>query len=695
VSEFLTDPEREQLEREWKGPVYWLRLPGCAVGRDEPLALAVVSDRVKPETVPGGRLADADYVVVKERDARLGGEQVTLDALPGVLRDRRRLPRVGKEALRRAPLKEHYPFDEYVPVDLKEFEGGEGRIEAGQRQEPKETMTEARQFLFDWLTSADAPFCALLGDYGMGKTFLCRVFTADVLERREDDHNLPVPLYLDMRSLPPWTGGPMPGLEHMVDVLCEKADFADVSASAVLAAVHLGHVALIFDGFDEKAAHMTEGEATALMNEIRRAAPAGSKGKVLVACRTHYFESRPHEREKVGGGDSTRTREGLRAADFRIVYLQPFDEDRIRAYLKKLFAGEAERIYGFLTSVHDLMDLAHRPYLLFLITQHLAELEALAADGRRVGAADVYETVVEEWMKRDTGKHTIKTHVKVALMEELARRLWEEGRKQIHFRELHDWLQKQTVEKLQAVSLGELDRIDADLRTATFLARDGEGNYRFAHTSFQEFFLARHVAAGLPDERVGVLDLPRLRKEVIEFTIDLLHRSDTESAAFALQSVLEEEAKRIEKDAAGQAALSGAYQSSPLVTSDLSSALAEEAERLGQGDEQSGEPPAPSVREQPLAVVCIAGSLTGQRWPIGAEKILVGRESGVTITIPVPHGSRRHAEISADGSKVVLKDLGSRSGTLVDGAKIKTRELAPGDVFEIGGARFRVQFHED
>lgn len=162
-----------------------------------------------------------------------------------------------------------------------------------------------------------------------------------------------------------------------------------------------------------------------------------------------------------------------------------------------------------------------------------------------------------------------------------------------------------------------------------------------------------------------------------------------------LQSVLEEEAKRIEKDAPKQGALSGAYQSSPLVTADLSSALAEEAARLGQGDEQAEEPPAPSVRERPLAVVCIAGSLTGQRWPIGAETIVLGRESGITITIPVPHVSRRHAEISAEGGKVVLKDLGSRSGTLVDGAKIKTRELAPGDVFEIGGAQFRVQFHED
>ncbi len=545
VREFLTDAEQEKIKRSWMGPVFRLELPGSAFGRKDPLVLGIVSDRVMPQTIPAAQLEGADYVIVHERGTSLQAEQITLDQLPSHLRALRNLPGVGRGALDQAPLSEQYSFSRWLPQDVKRPAPAENHLVRADVEEPArngDIVIAARRFLFDWLTSPSAPLCTLLGDYGMGKTFLCRVFTNEVLEKRKADPNLPVPLYLDMRSLPPWKSGQLPGLEEMIKVLCNQAGFKDVSVEAVLAAVRLGHVALIFDGFDEQAAHLTDGEATALMNEIRRAVPPKAKGKMLVACRTHYFENRPHEREKVAGGALSRTREGRVSSDFRIVYIQPFDELRIRKYLERLFHDKAAQIFDFLNSIHDLMDLAHRPYLLFLITEHLSELEALAARGEPVGAAAVYQAVVEEWMRRDTGKHEIPTNVKVAFMEELARRLWADNRRQIHFEALRGWLQEQMKAKLSAVTLEDFGRADADLRTATFLVRDQDGLYRFAHTSFQEFFLARQIAAGLSTEQADVLTLPRLQREVLLFVIELLHgkRYRAASAAMTIQRALED-----------------------------------------------------------------------------------------------------------------------------------------------------------
>ncbi|MDI6780581.1 MAG: pentapeptide repeat-containing protein [bacterium] len=147
----------------------------------------------------------------------------------------------------------------------------------------------------------------------------------------------------------------------------------------------------------------------------------------------------------------------------------------------------------------------------------------LAKSGKRVGAADVYETVVSEWMDRDVGKHLFLPTLKVEFMEELARRLWAQARQEIHFEELRKWLQEQMKEKMPAVTMEDAARADTDLRTATFLMRDPKGNYRFAHRSFMEFFLARHIARQLSSRDATVLTLPRLSKEVLEFAVDLVH----------------------------------------------------------------------------------------------------------------------------------------------------------------------------
>lgn len=188
------------------------------------------------------------------------------------------------------------------------------------------------------------------------------------------------------------------------------------------------------------------------------------------------------------------------------------------------------------------MELAHRPYLLFLITQNLTALEDLAREGEHVSAADVYQTVLDEWLRRDTGKHEIPKNIKINFMEELAFRLWNENIKQIHFEELRDWLQEQMRLKLSAVSLTDFERADYDLRTATFLSRDGDGNYKFLHTSFQEFFLGRRITKRLSQQEKEVLDLPKLPQETINFVVELAHnrKSNAEKCAFAIQQILEE-----------------------------------------------------------------------------------------------------------------------------------------------------------
>ena len=59
----------------------------------------------------------------------------------------------------------------------------------------------ATEYLLEWLTGKDSPpFCALLGEYGMGKTTTCKALARELLERRKTDKTLPLPIYLDLRE---------------------------------------------------------------------------------------------------------------------------------------------------------------------------------------------------------------------------------------------------------------------------------------------------------------------------------------------------------------------------------------------------------------------------------------------------------------------------------------------------------------
>src|SRR6185295_6003523 len=119
-------------------------------------------------------------------------------------------------------------------------------------------------------------------------------------------------------------------------------------------------------------------------------------------------------------------REGLERQRFPALCLLPFTEPQIRAYLKSLLGDElsANRAFEVIASIHNLRDLAQRPYLLYLISGQLGALEDLRARGEQVNAARLYELVVRSWLSRDDGKHQIDPAHKRRLMEDLAATLW-------------------------------------------------------------------------------------------------------------------------------------------------------------------------------------------------------------------------------------------------------------------------------
>ncbi len=77
----------------------------------------------------------------------------------------------------------------------------------------------------------------------------------------------------------------------------------------------------------------------------------------------------------------------------------------------------------------------------------------------------------------------------------------------------------------------------------------------------------------------------------------------------------------------------------------------------------------------------------GRRTPIEGAVVQIGRAPSCEIVLDDRNVSRRHAEIRRRGPVVVLIDLDSTNGTIVNGRRVREHPLADGDRITLGNSR--------
>ena len=82
----------------------------------------------------------------------------------------------------------------------------------------------------------------------------------------------------------------------------------------------------------------------------------------------------------------------------------------------------------------------------------------------------------------------------------------------------------------------------------------------------------------------------------------------------------------------------------------------------------------------------ISGPLVGRKYPLTESCSSVGRSSSCTICITDKQISRHHFEIALDGTNAVVRDLGSKNGTYVNGVKREVSPVKDGDKIQISAA---------
>jgi WD40 repeat protein len=373
----------------------------------------------------------------------------------------------------------------------------------------------ATQYLMDWLKGKDSPaFCALLGEYGMGKTTTCKALTRELLERRKTDKTLPLPIYVDLREYT-WDKRVDFTLVDILDHILKKSwkgGHGDVGIKPqdIIDQVQTNRALMIWDGLDEVINHMSSKLANDFIRQLWRILPPLKQdktqhpdaGKMLMSCRSHYFRNVQEQNAML----TSEHRDGIKGLDYQALILLPFGEEQIETYLSKSLRLDKDKLQGVLElirSVHNLPEMAERPYTLSLIAQHIPQIEQLSLRGETIQGVTLYQSMVDSWLSRDTGKHQFSPQHKKQLMEYLAAALWKSGQRQWSVDDLDEWLDDFLYENPKLASAYQnFDRavLKEDLRTATFIVRPDDEHFRFAHTSLQEFFLASYLHRALQND---------------------------------------------------------------------------------------------------------------------------------------------------------------------------------------------------
>ena len=73
---------------------------------------------------------------------------------------------------------------------------------------------------------------------------------------------------------------------------------------------------------------------------------------------------------------------------------------------------------------------------------------------------------------------------------------------------------------------------------------------------------------------------------------------------------------------------------------------------------------------------------------LGSTGRVIGRSANCGVRIPVSDVSREHCEVRVSGDRIVIKDLGSSTGTFVNGERVDEAQLSAGDLVAVGPAVF-------
>lgn len=327
----------------------------------------------------------------------------------------------------------------------------------------------------------------VLGNFGTGKTSLCRHYTYLLAKRWLDREKsaFALPLYINLRDVK--------GLNSLNDTFhrATKAVGASLNVSGVKLWLKNGKTLLMLDGFDEMATGMDGMTINSNLRDLNRFCEDNSVN-VMLTCRTHFFKKRVEEKTF---GDLLR------------LYIRDWGKTELTDYVKKARPKKTGAVLEIISKTYNLEELSKTPIFLNMIVDTVRDL------GSRINQAKLYQIYTDRWIDGQIIRSRLSPEEKRLFMEELAYVMYRDNLSHISYVELPTHIENFfSLHDHQA-----LRGFDQDIRTCTFLVRDDSGRYHFVHRSYMEFFVASHLASLVKENKLDKFSRVQFSKEVAGF----------------------------------------------------------------------------------------------------------------------------------------------------------------------------------
>ena len=194
--------------------------------------------------------------------------------------------------------------------------------------------------------------------------------------------------------------------------------------------------------------------------------------KVIITCRTQFF---PIEHEEDGRIPGVVVLSGFYCSK---IFLSPFTDEQVKEYLQKRFNVEKDRkkALKIVTKMHSLK---FRPMLLSYVDFFLDKTHEFN------DAYTVYKVLVDEWLNRELRKGVITNKsVIFEVCTNIANYMYKGKKRAIEFTEVRDhYMESKNFRSLEYMTI----------EGRSLLHRNSEGNFKFAHYSILEFFVAQNL----------------------------------------------------------------------------------------------------------------------------------------------------------------------------------------------------------
>ncbi|KMM37932.1 restriction endonuclease [Guptibacillus hwajinpoensis] len=353
-----------------------------------------------------------------------------------------------------------------------------------------------------FINDMDNEAIVILGDYGTGKTSFCYKYCSDSAKKILNGEDAPLPILIQLRDYTKAVD-----MEQLItNFLVNKCQIPNGNLNTFLQMLEYGYIVLIFDGFDEIARRVDYATKYKVFTEICKFASESSK--VIVTCRPNFFNHKDEFKE-IFKDSPLYFEPNLKTVEFTEIRIGDLTKEQIENYIlsySKKITSQGFEVNDFINTIeeiHDLSDLIKRPVLLNVIVETVPKL-LLEKQKTKINAASLYEKYTNFWIKREDqkGKTLIKSEQKMLFSQELAWKMYNNNVLSINYKDLPAEIK----EYFDINSVDDIDHFSHDIKTCSFLNNDEEGNFKFIHKSFMEYFAAVYIVENLKEIKVATLD---------------------------------------------------------------------------------------------------------------------------------------------------------------------------------------------